>query len=497
MTDKPLCTLGTNCHVDAGVLLGYRTGRDIDVHPTSIGHHALIRSNTVIYTNTTVGDHLETGHNVVIREENTIGDHFSIWNHSTVDYGCVIGNGVRIHNHVYVAQFTTIEDDVFLAPGVVTANDPHPICTKCMQGPTLKRGCRVGVNVTILSHVTIGEGALVGAGSVVTEDIPPHTLAYGNPARPRKHVDELTCPFDVATPYVEGVDVKTRESGQEPVAPPITAPPIPDSHRLPVLPADSHKVGEVAENGLPQTPFFVGGERIIVIIPAYNEEGKIGKTVQQVQHHTSDFVSCIAVVDDGSHDATVAEAQLAGARVISHEKNQGAGAAIRTGIDYGVANGFTLAVVMGGDDQDDPSEMKRLLTPIIQDHFDFVQGSRYLAGGKQVYIPLFRWITTGFYSFLFKTIMRFPISDGTNGYRAFRLSLCENENINLQQDWLNRYELEPYLFYKAIEEGFKVTEAPVTKFYPFGSKDYTKMEPFIGWWSILRPLIYLKLGFRK
>jgi acetyltransferase-like isoleucine patch superfamily enzyme len=214
MNENKLIVLGRDCQVDPAVHLGYRTGRDIEIVPTRIGERAKIRTGTVIYTNAIIGDRLETGHNVVIREENVIGNNFSIWNNSCVDYGCTIGNNVRIHNGVYVAQFTTIEDDVFLAPGVMLANDPHPICTKCMQGPTLKKGCRLGVNVTVLSHVVIGEGALIGAGSVVTQDIPPHTLAYGNPARPRKHVDELICPFDIIAPYIDGKDVLTRERSE-------------------------------------------------------------------------------------------------------------------------------------------------------------------------------------------------------------------------------------------------------------------------------------------
>jgi len=211
MSRKYPAILGQNCHLDEGVILGYPTGRKIEITPTRVGDHACIRSNTVIYASTVIGAHLETGHNVVIREENVIGDHFSIWNNSTIDYGCKIGSHVRIHNNVYVAQFTTIEDDVFLAPGVMTANDPHPICAKCMQGPTLKKGCRIGVNVTLLSHVTVGEGALIGAGSVVTRDIPPYTLAYGNPAKPQKSVNDLVCQFDLTIPYVEGKDVLTRE----------------------------------------------------------------------------------------------------------------------------------------------------------------------------------------------------------------------------------------------------------------------------------------------
>jgi acetyltransferase-like isoleucine patch superfamily enzyme len=221
MRKQKLFILGKDCHVDAGVSLGYRTGRNIEIVPTRIGDHAAIRTGTVIYTNSVIGHHLETGHNAIIREENVIGDNFSIWNNSCVDYGCHIGSGVKIHNNVYVSQFTTIEDDVFLAPGVMLANDPHPICTKCMQGPTLKKGCRLGVNVTVLSHVIIGEGALIGAGSVVTRDVPPNTLAYGNPAVPRKHVDELICPFELVIPYVGGKDVMTREK-ENPELPIIT-----------------------------------------------------------------------------------------------------------------------------------------------------------------------------------------------------------------------------------------------------------------------------------
>ena len=205
-------TLGDGHKVDQGVVLGYLPGRVITTDTLNIGPDANIRSGTVIYAGSTIGVGLETGHNVVIREENFIGDHLSIWNNSTIDYGCVIGNMVKIHCNVYVAQFTTLEDDVFLAPGVIIANDPHPVCGLCMCGPTIKRGARVGVNATLLSHITIGEGALIGAGSVVTKDIPAYSIAYGNPARPVKSVDELPCPFNlVERPYVDGLDVNARK----------------------------------------------------------------------------------------------------------------------------------------------------------------------------------------------------------------------------------------------------------------------------------------------
>jgi acetyltransferase-like isoleucine patch superfamily enzyme len=206
-------SLGEGCEVDPGVVLGCRTGRPIADLALRIGPGAQIRSGTVIYAGSSIGSGLETGHNVVIREENAIGDHLNIWNSSTIDYGCTIGHGVKIHCNVYVAQFTTLEDEVFLAPGVQIANDPHPLCGLCMRGPTIKRGARIGVNVTILPHVTVGAGALIGAGSVVTHDIPARTLAYGNPARPVRAVEDLPCPFDlVDRPYAGGLDVRAQRA---------------------------------------------------------------------------------------------------------------------------------------------------------------------------------------------------------------------------------------------------------------------------------------------
>lgn len=238
-------------------------------------------------------------------------------------------------------------------------------------------------------------------------------------------------------------------------------------------------------------------EKIIAVIPALNEQGKIGKVISRIKKEAFPWIDEILVIDDGSRDNTFLEAKDNGARVISHHGNKGAGAAIRTGIDYALTNKYDIVVIMGGDNQDNPSEIRRIVSPILYDSFDFVQGSRYMAGGAKVNIPLFRWITTGIYSFLFKVIIRFPISDGTNGFRAFRLKIFNEKSINIWQPWLNHYELEPYLFYKVIEHNFRVTEAPVTKSYPFGDVGYTKMIPILDWWSILKPILFLKLGIKK
>lgn len=150
--DNQMVRLGESTIIDDNVILGYLPARGVHLILT-IGAGAHIRSGTVIYGGSRIGCSLETGHNVVIREENDIGDNLRIWNNSIIDYSCHIGNNVKIHNKVYVAQFTVIEDDVFLAPGVTLANDLHPGCldaSECMRGPCIKKGAQVGINCTVL-----------------------------------------------------------------------------------------------------------------------------------------------------------------------------------------------------------------------------------------------------------------------------------------------------------------------------------------------------------
>ncbi len=199
--------MGDGATIDDGVRMAYLSPRPGVAGELKVGKGATIRSGTVVYAGTVIGDGLETGHNVVIREENKIGSHLNIWNNSVIDYGCVIGNNVKIHCNCYIAQFTTLEDDVFLAPGVMIANDPHPGCPDskpCMKGPTLKKGVRVGVNVTILPYITIGENSLIGGGAVVTQDIPANSVVYGNPGRVHGSIFDLKCTTEIRDrgPYV-------------------------------------------------------------------------------------------------------------------------------------------------------------------------------------------------------------------------------------------------------------------------------------------------------
>lgn len=193
MSSNPASLETASFQADAGVIAGYPVSRG-GAGPLVLGAGAQLRSGTVLYDGTTIGERLQTGHGVVIREDCVIGDDVSIWSNSVIDYGCRIGNRVKVHCNCYVAQFTELEDDVFLAPGVTIANDLYPgddRSAALMAGPRVGAGVQVGVNVTILPYVRIGEGALIGAGSVVTRDIPPGVVAFGNPAVVRRVVADL------------------------------------------------------------------------------------------------------------------------------------------------------------------------------------------------------------------------------------------------------------------------------------------------------------------
>jgi acetyltransferase-like isoleucine patch superfamily enzyme len=196
--------LGAKLNKEPNVRIGVRPARPLAQAVLKVGPGATLRSGTVLYLGSTIGAKLSTGHNAIIREENTIGDNFCLWSQSVVDYGCRIGHRVKIHSNCYIAQYTEIEDDVFLAPGVIIANDPHPGGEEeasCMKGPRILKGAQIGANVTLLAHITIGQHSLVGAGAVVTKDVPPYSVVYGNPARVKGPIQALHCRIKNHFPY--------------------------------------------------------------------------------------------------------------------------------------------------------------------------------------------------------------------------------------------------------------------------------------------------------
>jgi len=148
---------------------------EVYVHPTAVVDKTAV-----------IGEGTKIWHFVHVRENAKIGK-YSVLGHSVyVGKGVEIGNRVKLQNRATVYQGVKIEDNVFVGPHVTFTNDPYPRSLSTdwtIMSTLVEKGASIGAGAVIMCGVTIGEYAMIGAGSIVTKDIPPHAMAYGNPAR--------------------------------------------------------------------------------------------------------------------------------------------------------------------------------------------------------------------------------------------------------------------------------------------------------------------------
>jgi acetyltransferase-like isoleucine patch superfamily enzyme len=168
--------------------------------PAELGAGTIVSTGAIVFAGARLGARVLVGDGACVRERCVIGDDVVIGRGSLVENDTTVGARTTIQAHAYVTAYSTLEEDVFIAPCVVTTNDNFMGRTErrheLKRGPTIRRGARVGGGAVLCPGVEIGEDAFVGAGAVVTKDVPARAVVVGNPARVIRDVpaDELLEP---------------------------------------------------------------------------------------------------------------------------------------------------------------------------------------------------------------------------------------------------------------------------------------------------------------
>ena len=193
--------LGEGVKVLEGAVVGKQptlsprsTAKREPLPPAQLGDGTIVSTGAIVFAGTKIGARVILGDQSCVRERVAVGDDVVLGRGSLIENDTTIGAMTKIQAGAYITAYSTLEEHVFIAPCVVTSNDNFMGRTErrheLIEGPTIRRGARVGAGAVLCPAVEIGEEAFVGAGAVVTKDVPPRTLVVGNPARPLREVPE-------------------------------------------------------------------------------------------------------------------------------------------------------------------------------------------------------------------------------------------------------------------------------------------------------------------
>jgi acetyltransferase-like isoleucine patch superfamily enzyme len=200
-TVYPGTVLGEGVKVLEGAVVGKQptlsprsTAKREPLPPAELGDGTIVSTGAIVFAGSRVGARVILGDQSCVRERVQVGDDVVLGRGSLIENDTTVGARTKIQAGAYITAYSELEDDVFIAPCVVTTNDNFMGRTErrhdLIKGPTIRRGARIGGGAIICPAVEIGEEAFVGAGAVVTKDVPPRMLVVGNPARVLRAVED-------------------------------------------------------------------------------------------------------------------------------------------------------------------------------------------------------------------------------------------------------------------------------------------------------------------
>ena len=187
--------LGDDVRIDDHATLGKRpmraansaTTKEQELAPLTVGDTCIVGTGVVLYRGATIEARVLMADLCTVRENVSVGRGTIVGRGVTIENYCAIGRYCKLESEAYLCAYSTLEDRVFIAPGVVTSNDNFVGRTqerfKHFKGVTVRRGGRIGAGSVTLPGIVVGEDGLVAAGSVVTKDVPPRKIVVGTPAR--------------------------------------------------------------------------------------------------------------------------------------------------------------------------------------------------------------------------------------------------------------------------------------------------------------------------
>ena len=196
--------LGEGVKVLEGAVVGKQptlsprsTAKREPLQPTTIGDGTIVSTGAIVFAGSAIGARVILGDQSCVRERVEVGDDVVLGRGSYIENDTTVGALTKIQADAYITAYSTLEESVFIAPCVVTTNDDFMGRTErrheLIAGPTIRRGARVGGGAVLCPGIEVGEEAFVGAGAVVTKDVPARTVVVGSPARVLRDVpaDEL------------------------------------------------------------------------------------------------------------------------------------------------------------------------------------------------------------------------------------------------------------------------------------------------------------------
>ena len=190
----PGTVLGDGCKILDGAVVGKQptlgprsTTKQEELPPLELGAGTIVSTGAIVFAGTRIGARVIVGDQACVRERCAVGDDVVIGRGALVENDTSVGAFTKIQAEAYITSYSTLEDNVFIAPCVITANDNFMGRTEkrheLRKGPTIRRGARIGAGAVLCPGIEIGEEAFVGAGAVVVKNVPPGVVVVGNPAR--------------------------------------------------------------------------------------------------------------------------------------------------------------------------------------------------------------------------------------------------------------------------------------------------------------------------